>query len=150
MLFSNSLTGQAFTWYTNVPSNSINCWAEMEEKIQTHFSQANLRVLMVDLAKMKQQPGETIKQFITRFKKENSWCLSDLPEIEFVKLAQDGLNFNLRKKFIGITFFNLFKLFERATQYETILREENHWRNVSYGTYYQDPNYEVDLTEFVS
>lgn len=48
-----------------------------------------------------------------------------------------------------MTFFDLFELSERATRYESILWEENQWRTSSYGTYYQDLNYEVDLEDFV-
>jgi hypothetical protein len=33
-----------------------------------------------------------------------------LPEAEYVKIAIDSLNFELRKKFEGITFIDLFKL----------------------------------------
>lgn len=36
-----------------------------------------------------------------------------------------------------------------AIRYESILLEENQRCNFSYRTYYQDPNYEVDLAEFV-
>ncbi len=56
-----------------------------------------------------------------RFKRAKARCLSGLPEVDFVKLAQDGLDFELRKKFEGMTFFNLFELSERATRYESIL-----------------------------
>lgn len=65
------------------------------------------------------------------------------------KLAYDVFDFELRKKFEGMTLFDLFELSERETRYKNILKEENHRRNVLYVTYYPDPNYEVDLTEFV-
>lgn len=89
------------------------------------------------------------EQFIMQFKQAKSKCFSGLSEVEFVKLARDGLNFELRKNSERMTFFDLFKLSARAAWYENILREENQWSTFSYGTYYQDPNYEVDLTEFV-
>ena len=38
---------------------------------------------------------------------------------------------------------------DKATRYEGLLREENQRRSTSIGAYYQDPNFEVDLTEFV-
>lgn len=83
-----------------------------------------------------------------RFKRAKSRCLSGPPKVEFVKLAQDRLDFELRKKFEGMTFFDLFELSERATRYKNILREDNQHQNSLYGTYYQDPNYEVNLVEF--
>ena len=63
--------------------------------------------------------------------------------------AIDGLNFELKKKFEGITFVDLFELSERASRFEGLLKEENQRKNFSYGTYYQDPNYEIDLAEYV-
>ena len=49
-LFPNSLTGQAFTWYAELPANSINSWEEMEEKFQSHFARSDIGVSMADLA----------------------------------------------------------------------------------------------------
>ena len=38
---------------------------------------------------------------------------------------------------------------DKATRYEGLLREENQRRNTSIGAYYQDPNFEVDVAEFI-
>ena len=48
-----------------------------------------------------------------------------------------------------MTFIELFELLERASRFEGLLKEENQRRNSSYGTYYQEPNYEIDLVEYV-
>lgn len=64
---------------------------------------------MANLARLKQQLEEITENFIIRLKRAKSRCLNGLPEVEFVKLSQDGLNFKLRKKFEGMTFFNLFE-----------------------------------------
>jgi hypothetical protein len=72
-----------------------------------------------------------------------------LPKVEYVKIAIDGLNFELRKKFERITFIDLFELLEKASRFEGLLKEENQRKNSSYGTYYQDPNYEIDLAKYV-
>ena len=45
--------------------------------------------------------------------------------MEYVKIAIDGLNFELRKKFEGITFIDLFELSERVSRFEGLLKEEN-------------------------
>lgn len=121
----------------------------MEDRFQSHFARAYIRVLMADLARLKQQPREMTKQFIMRFKQAKIKCFSGLSEVEFIKLAQDGLDYELRKKFERMTFLDLFELSKRATHYESVLKEENQQRTSSYETYYQDLNYEVDLAEFV-
>jgi hypothetical protein len=148
-MFPNSLTGQAFTWYSVLLANFIEFWEEMEEKFQSHFTRSNIGVSMADLARLKQKPYESEEQFIMRFKRIKTRCHISLPEAEYVKIAIDGLNFELRKKFEGITFIDLFELSERASRFEGLLKEENQRKNSSYRTYYQDPNYEIDLAEYV-
>jgi hypothetical protein len=72
-----------------------------------------------------------------------------LPKTEYIKIAINGLSFELRKKFEGITFIDLFELLERASRFEGLLKEENQRKNSSYGTYYHDPNYEIDLAKYI-
>ena len=148
-MIPNSLTGQAFTWYAALPANSISSWEDMEEKFQPHFARSNIGVSMANLARLKQKPDESTQQFIIRFKRNRTRCHTTLPEAEYVKITIDGLNFELRKKFEGITFIDLFELSERVSRFEGLLREENQRKNSSYGTYYQDPNYEINLAEYV-
>ena len=92
-LFPSSLTGQAFAWYSSLPPNSLNLWAELEDKFQTQFSCTDLRVSITDLARLRQRPNEIVKQFIMRFKRARMRCQIVLPEREYVKFAVDGLDF---------------------------------------------------------
>jgi hypothetical protein len=121
----------------------------MEEKFQSHFARSNIGVSMADLVRLKQKPDESAEQFIMRFKRIRTRCHTTLPEAEYIKIAIDGLNFELRKNFEGITFVDLFDLSERASRFEGLLKEKNQRKNSSYGTYYQDPNYEINLAEYV-
>ena len=121
----------------------------MEEKFQSHFARSNIGVSMADLVQLKQKPDESAEQFIMRFKRIRTRCHTTLPEAEYIKIAIDDLNFELRKKFEGITFVDLFKLSKRASRLKGLLKEENQRKNSSYGTYYQDPNYKIDLAEYV-
>ena len=84
-----------------------------------------------------------------RFKRIRTRCLTTLLAVEYVRIAIDGLNFELRKKFEVITFIDLFELSEKVYWFEGLLKEENRRKNSSYGTYYQDPNYEIDLVEYI-
>ena len=148
-LFPNSLTGHAFSWYATLPANSINSWEEMEEKFRPHFARSDVGVSMVDLARLRHKPDEFAEQFIMRFKRVKKRCLTTLPEAKHIKIAINGLNFELRKKFEGVIFIDLFVLSERASRFERLLKEENQRKNSSFGTYYQDPNYEIDLAEYI-
>ena len=60
-------------------------------------------------------------------------CKIQLPEIEYVKIAQRGLDIDLRKKFQGMK-FNYF--------YEELLKEESQRIKTSMETYFQEVNYE--------
>lgn len=51
-------------------------------------------------------------------------CLITLLEAENVKLAQDGLDFELRKKFKGMTFLYLYELSDKGNQIREHLEEE--------------------------
>ena len=104
---------------------------------------------MANLARLKQKPDEFAEKFIIRFKRIKTRCLTTLTEEEYVKITINSLNFELRKKFEGITFIDLFELSERASRFEGLLKEESQRKNSSYGTYYQDPNYEINLAEYI-
>ena len=60
-----------------------------------------------------------------------------MPESEFLRFAQVVLDFELRKKFEGMVFQDLYELTERAIRFETILKEENIRKNTLLETYYQ-------------
>ena len=108
-----------------------------------------LGISMADLARLKHELGETADQFIMRFKRTRLRCQTQLPESENIRFAVNGLNFELRKKFEVVNFYDLFDLANKATKYEGLLREENQRRNTSIGAYYQDPNFEIDVAEFI-
>ena len=48
-----------------------------------------------------------------------------------------------------MTFFDLYELSDRASGYESLIKEERNRNNSTYGTYFHDPNYEVDIAEFI-
>ena len=64
-------------------------------------------------------------------------------------LAQNGLEFRLRKKFDSTEFRDLVELTYKVSRYEALLEEEQDRSNTLYKTYYRDPNYEIDAVEIV-
>ena len=95
---------------STLPANSINSWEEMEEKFQSHFAISDVGVSMADLARLRQKLDKSAEQFIMRLKRVRTQCLTTLPEAKYIKIAIDGLSFELRKKFEGVTFIDLFEL----------------------------------------
>ena len=148
-LFPNSLTGGAFVWYINLTPGSIQTWQQMEEALHAQFFQSEPEVSIADLARLSQRPEEKATQFIARFKRARNKCRVILPESEFVRLAQNGLEFRLRKKFDSTEFRDLMELTYKVSRYEALLEEEQDRNNASYKIYYKDPNYEIDAAEIV-
>ena len=124
-LFPNSLIGAAFTWYTTLPRNSIRSWQEMERQFHTQFFRVEPEVYIAKLSKVTQRNGETADLFISRFKNMRNKCKIYLLEIEYVKMAQRGLDIKLRKKFQGMEFRDFYELVAKVTEYEELLKEES-------------------------
>jgi hypothetical protein len=104
---------------------------------------------MADLARLRQKPDEKVADFISRFKRARTKCKLQLPEAEFVRLAQDGLERELRKRFDSTEFRDFADLTYKVTRYESLLEEDTDRHNSSYATYYRDPNYEIDAAEII-
>ncbi|OMO89495.1 Retrotransposon gag protein [Corchorus capsularis] len=109
-LFPNSVTGAAFTWYINLPPNSVRTWEEMERLFHTQFYRTEPEVSMADLCRLYQKKGESAEDYLDRFKKLRNRCRTPLQEMEFVRLAQNGLDIELRKKFEGVDFRDFFEM----------------------------------------
>ena len=67
-------------------------------------------------------------------------CKIYLSMIEYVKMAQRGLDIELRKKFQGMEFRDFYKLAAKVTKYEELLKEESYRKKKSMGTYCQEVN----------
>ncbi|KAB2634686.1 boron transporter 2 [Pyrus ussuriensis x Pyrus communis] len=78
-------TRLAFAWYINLSPNAIQ---RMEMSVSS-------------LARMAQASDESPMEYLTRFKSTKNWCRVPLPEVEFVRIALNGLNVEYKKKFLG-------------------------------------------------
>ena len=56
------------------------------------------------------------------------------------EMAQRGLDIDLRKKFHGMEFRDVYELAAKVTEYEEMLKEESYQRKKSMGTYCQEVN----------
>ena len=121
----------------------------MEHVFHAQFFQTKPEVSMADLARLCQRLSEMSSNFIARFKRAKQNCRVNFPETEFVKIALNGLEFRLRKKFDATEFRDLVDLTYRVTRYETLLQEEKERNNSSFKTYYRDPNMEIDAAELI-
>ena len=58
-------------------------------------------------------------------------CKIHLLETKYVKIAQRGLDIELRKKFQGMEFSDFYELAAKVIKYEELLREESQRRKTS-------------------
>ncbi|KAM1220011.1 hypothetical protein ACFX2G_048013 [Malus domestica] len=103
-LFNFSLTGLAFAWYINLPPNSIQSWKELVEKFHEQFYRSRMEMSVSSLARMAQASDESPMDYLTRFKSARNWCRVPLLEVEFVRLASNGLDVEYKKKFLAENF----------------------------------------------
>ena len=62
-----------------------------------------------------------------------------MPEVEFVRLALNGLDVEYKKKFLGVNFRDMYELAQHVEQYDYLLREEKASKSPSRGTIYKNP-----------
>ncbi|XP_050117711.1 uncharacterized protein LOC126595470 [Malus sylvestris] len=138
-LFNFSLTGSAFTWYINLSPNFIQSWEELVEKFHEQFYQPEMDVFMLSLARMAQASDESPMEYLTRFKLARNWCRVLLAEVEFVKIALNGLDVEYKKKFLRANFCDMYELTQHVEQYDYLLREDKVSKSSSQGTIYKNP-----------
>lgn len=142
-LFPSSLTGVAFSWFINFPTNSVQTWQQLEQLFHAHFYKTESEVTLADLAILRQMSNEWAEGFLQRFKKARSKCFMPVLEQEFVKIAQSCLSFDVKKKFQDMEFPDLFQLRANVIRYERLIREEEQVKNSSKETYYRDQSFDV-------
>ncbi|KAM1322292.1 hypothetical protein ACFX2F_015280 [Malus domestica] len=138
-LFNFSLTGSTFAWYINLLPNSVQSWEELVEKFHEQFYRPGMEMSVSSLARMAQASDESPMDYLTRFKSARNWCRVPLPEVEFVKLALNGLDVEYKKKFLGVNFRDMYELAQHVEQYDYLLREEKISKAPSRGTVYKNP-----------
>jgi hypothetical protein len=67
-LFSLSLTGNAFAWFSSLAPGSIISWDMLERKFHDHFYSGSMQLKLTDLTSVRQGRDETVSAYIKRFK----------------------------------------------------------------------------------
>ncbi|XP_015961045.1 uncharacterized protein LOC107485019 [Arachis duranensis] len=112
--FPLSLMKNAFMWFSNLRSNSIKTWNQLETTFHTQFYRGEMNVAVTDLVALKREDGETIDDYLIRFKNARSRCYMTLPENEIVKIATMGLGFYMPRKLLNVHIPDLAHLAEKV------------------------------------
>ena len=75
-LFSMSLSGSAFTWFTTLLANSIIYWADLEKQFHQFFYSGIEEMKLTDLTNLRQRNDELVAAFIQRFRDVKNRCFS--------------------------------------------------------------------------
>jgi hypothetical protein len=75
ILFSLSLTGNAFSWFASLPVNSICTWEQLEQKFHDHFYSGDNELRLSHLTSIKQKHDELITSYIRRFRETKKTLL---------------------------------------------------------------------------
>ena len=87
-LFSMSLSGSAFTWFTTLPANSILFWADLEKQFHQFFYSGVCEMKLTDLTNLRQRNDESVAAFIQRFRDVKNRCYSMvLPDQKLAEVA---------------------------------------------------------------
>jgi hypothetical protein len=131
--FPLSLTGSAFTWFSSLPSNSIQGWADLEKQFHDYFFAGVSELKLADLISVEPQEGESAMEYIQRFCNVRSRCYSlSLSDEQLADLAFQGLSAPIRDRFFFHEFDSLAHLMQTISAHESRLHEAKEDRFWSY------------------
>jgi hypothetical protein len=153
-LFSSSLSGPTFSWFTSLPANSIIKWSDLEQQFHNYFFSGINEMKIIDLTRLKQRNNETIAGFVHKFREVRNKCYNlNLGDRQLVELAFQGLLPTLREKYASHDFESLSQLVSRMSQ-ETAKSYEprrSFQKKVSYVDYSdsEDEDNMIGLAEWI-
>jgi hypothetical protein len=123
-LFSLSLTGTTFSWFSSLSPNSIDSWEQLEHKFHDHFYSPKNELKLSDLTSVRQGHDESVNDYIRRFRDTKNRCFNlIISEKDMADLAFNGLRSYLREKLDGHTFITLSQLQQKASTQESQSKE---------------------------
>jgi hypothetical protein len=88
-LFSLSLTGTVFSWFSSLSPNSIDFWEQLERKFHDHFYSPENELKLSDLTSVRQGLDESVNDYIRRFRDTKNQCFNlmisenDMADLDF-------------------------------------------------------------------
>jgi hypothetical protein len=115
-LFSLSLTGTAFAWFSSVPAYSIYGWEPLEQKFHEHFYSGTSEAKLADLTSVRQTHDESVLDYFKRFKETKNRCFNlTISKKDLADLAFHGMRCCLREKLEGHIYLSLAQLQQFAS-----------------------------------
>jgi hypothetical protein len=123
-VFSLSLTGTAFSWFSSLAPNSIGSWEQLEQKFQEHIFCGHDELKLSHLTFVRQLPDESVNDYIRRFRDTKNRSFSvNIVEKDLADLAFNGLRSHIKESLEGYDFFNVTQVHQRALAIESRSKE---------------------------
>ena len=115
-LFSLSLSGSAFAWFTTLPANFILYWADLERQFHQFFYSGITKLKLTDLTGLRQRNNESVAAFIQRFRDVKNCCYSlVLPDQQLAEVAFNGLLPHIKDKYASQEFESISQIADRMS-----------------------------------
>ena len=99
-LFSLSLSGSAFAWFTSLPANSILYCADLEKQFHQFFFSGVTELKLIDLTSFRQRNDESVAAFVQRSRDVKNICYSlVLSNQQLANAAFQGLLPHIKEKY---------------------------------------------------
>jgi len=123
-LFSLSLTGTAFSWFSSLAPNSIGSWEQLEQKFHEHFFCGHDELKLSHLTSVRQLRDESVNDYIRRFRDtKNRYFSVNIAEKDLADLAFNGLRSHIKDRLEGYDFFTVTQVHQRALAVESRSKE---------------------------
>jgi Retrotransposon gag protein len=106
--FSQNLVDTTFQWYYSLENNSIRTWDEMADSFRARFVMVSDKINIADLTSTKPKKGESMTNFINRWRNLNIKCDRTLTEDEVVNLIMKNIDGSMGM-LLSVTKVNMFK-----------------------------------------
>jgi len=78
-LFIGTLKGVDFNWFRSLPPGFINSWIDLETRFLSRFYKDDTEVTMDKLLSTVQKKGESVRDYIERFRNISLMCPVGMP-----------------------------------------------------------------------
>ncbi|GAA0187041.1 hypothetical protein LIER_34329 [Lithospermum erythrorhizon] len=93
--FVRSLKGNAFEWYTELESDSIDSWPQLENEFLTRFFSTRRTANMIALTGTRQRQEEPVADYINRWRSLCLKCKDKLSESSAISMCIQGMQWEL-------------------------------------------------------
>ncbi|RLN16563.1 putative retrotransposon gag protein [Panicum miliaceum] len=152
-LFSLSLSGSAFQWFTTLPPNSIVTWADLEKQFHKYFCAGVHKMKLSDLTSLRQRSDEPVTNYVQRFREVRNKCYTlALTDAQLSDIAFQGLLPHIKERYASQEFESLSQIVHRLAGQEVrpFDQRRNFQKKVAYleGSESEEEE-EISLAEWV-